>query len=211
MIIAIDGPTASGKGTISQSVASRYNLRRLDTGSLYRAVALAVLDANEDPSNAAAAERAARALDLQTIDEHRIRSAAVGQAASLVAAMGGVRRILREVQRAFAAAPGGAVLDGRDIGTVICPDADVKLFVTASLDERARRRSRELNARGEALDLAEITRQIEDRDARDATRADSPLRRAPDAHLLDTTGLSIDEAAAAACRIIDSVVGGPRP
>jgi cytidylate kinase len=125
--------------------------------------------------------------------------------------MGGVRRILREVQRAFATAPGGAVLDGRDIGTVICPDADVKLFVTASLDERALRRSRELSARGEALDLAEITRQIEDRDARDATRADSPLRRAPDAHLLDTTGLSIDEAAAAACRIIDSVVGGPRP
>ena len=211
MIIAIDGPTASGKGTISQRVASRYNLRRLDTGSLYRAVALAVLDANEDPANAAAAERAARALDLQAIDEHRIRSAAVGQAASLVAAMGGVRRILREVQRAFATAPGGAVLDGRDIGTVICPDADVKLFVTASLDERALRRSRELSARGEALDLAEITRQIEDRDARDATRADSPLRQAPDAHLLDTTGLSIDEAAAAACRIIDSVVGGPRP
>jgi cytidylate kinase len=211
MIIAIDGPTASGKGTISQRVASRYILRRLDTGSLYRAVALAVLDANEDPSNAAASERAARALDLQTIDEHRIRSAAVGHAASLVAAMGGVRRILREVQREFASAPGGAVLDGRDIGTVICPDADVKLFVTASLAERARRRSRELSARGEAIDLAEITRQIEDRDARDATRADSPLRRAPDAHLLDTTGLSIDEAAAAACRIIDSVVGGPRP
>jgi cytidylate kinase len=192
-------------------VALRYNLRRLDTGSLYRAVALAVLDANEDPSNAAAAERAARALDLQAIDGHRIRSAAVGQAASLVAAMSGVRRILREMQRAFATAPGGAVLDGRDIGTVICPDADVKLFVTAALEERARRRSQELSSRGEAIDLAEITQQIEDRDARDATRADSPLRQAPDAHLLDTTGLSIDEAAAAACRIIDSVVGGPRP
>jgi cytidylate kinase len=211
MIIAIDGPTASGKGTVAQRIAQHYDLRRLDTGALYRAVALALIDAGDDPANPNAAARAARGLDPEKIDEDRIRSSGVGQAASIVAAMPAVREALRELQRSFARAPGGAVLDGRDIGTVICPDADVKLFVTAELQERAKRRARELAGRGEVVDLAELTRQIEARDARDAGRAVSPLLQAPDAHLLDTTGLSIDEAAAAACRIIDSVVGGPRP
>lgn len=210
MIIAIDGPTASGKGTIAKRIAAHYGFRRLDTGALYRAVALALIDAHLDPANEEAAIRAARTLDAGNIDEYRIRSAEVGYAASIVAAMPGVRQALRELQRAFAVAPGGAVLDGRDIATVICPDADVKLFVTASLEERARRRWLELEARGESVDLADLTAQISARDERDANRPISPLKQAPDAHLLDTTGLSIDEAAAAARRIIDAALKRPR-
>lgn len=204
MIIAIDGPTASGKGTLSKRIAAHYNLARLDTGALYRAVGLALIDAGIDPSNAAKAEAAARALDLAAIDEERIRTAAVGQAASVVAAQPAVRAALLTAQRAFAAQPGGAVLDGRDIGTVICPNADVKLFVTASLPERARRRWLELKGRGEDIEIADLTAQIEARDARDMNRADAPLRPAADAHLLDTTALSIDEAVTAARRIIDA-------
>ncbi len=206
MIIAIDGPTASGKGTIAKCVAEHYGLKRLDTGALYRAVALAVLDTGADPTDPAAALAAARALDPAAIDETRIRSGAVGTAASLVAAMPAVRAELLALQRRFAADPAGAVLDGRDIATVICPEADVKLFVTASLEERVRRRWRELEARGEPTDLLALTAEIAARDARDAARPVSPLVQAPDAHLLDTTGLTIDEAAAAARRIID----GPR-
>jgi cytidylate kinase len=211
MIIAIDGPTASGKGTIAKRVAEHYRLRRLDTGALYRAVALALLDAGQDPADETAALAAAKALDAARIDEDRIRSARVGHAASLVAAMPAVREALRDLQFAFARRPGGAVLDGRDIGTVICPDADVKLFVTASLQERARRRWLELKARGEEIDLEELTRQIAQRDERDANRPISPLRQAADAHLLDTTGLSIDEAAAAARRLIDAALQRPPP
>ena len=203
MIIAIDGPTASGKGTIAKRVADHYGLKRLDTGALYRAVALAALDAGADPNDPAAALAAAQALDPAAIDETRIRSGAVGTAASLVAATPAVRAELLALQRRFAADPAGAVLDGRDIATVICPNADVKLFVTASLEERARRRWRELEARGEPTDLLALTAEIAARDARDAARPVSPLLQAPDAHLLDTTGLSIDEAAAAARRIID--------
>lgn len=209
MIIAIDGPTASGKGTVAKRIAAHYGLRRLDTGALYRAVALALLDAGHDPADEAAAVAAARTLDADAIDEDRIRSARVGHAASIVAAMTPVREALRSLQFSFAHAPGGAVLDGRDIGTVICPDADVKLFVTASLAERARRRWLELKARGEDIDLAALTAQIAQRDERDANRPISPLRQAADAHLLDTTGLSIDEAAAAARRIIDAAIQRP--
>jgi cytidylate kinase len=204
MIIAIDGPTASGKGTLAARLAQHYGLPRLDTGALYRAVALALLDAKANPADPAAAETAARALNLGAIDESRIRSAAVGQTASIVAAMTNVRAVLREAQRAFAAQPGGAVLDGRDIATVICPYADVKLFVTASLPARAERRWKELQAKGEAISLEDLTRQIEERDARDTNRPDSPLRQAPGAHLLDTTALSIEAAVAAARRIIDA-------
>ncbi len=210
MILAIDGPTASGKGTLSKRLAAHYGLARLDTGALYRAVGLALLEADADTGDAAAAEAAARALDLTAIDEDRIRSAAVGDAASKVAAMPGVRAALLSAQRAFAAQLGGAVLDGRDIGTVICPEADVKLFVTASLPVRAERRWRELVARGEAISLDEITRRIEERDARDASRPDAPLRQAPDAHLLDTTALSIEAAVAAARRIIDAARSRPQ-
>jgi len=206
MIIAIDGTTASGKGTLSRRIAAHYELKRLDTGAIYRAVALALLDAGADPADAAAAEAAARALDLEAIDEDRIRSGPVGAAASVVAAMPGVRAALLAAQRAFAAAPQGAVLDGRDIGTVVCPDADVKLFVVADLSVRSERRWKELHARGESLTLEDVAAEIAARDRRDSERPVAPLRPAADAHLLDTTALSIEAAAAAACRIIDAVL-----
>lgn len=206
MIVAIDGTTASGKGTLSKKVAERYGLKRLDTGALYRAVALALLDAGVDPADAARATAAAEALDLEAIDEDRIRSGPVGTAASIVSAIPAVRDALLEAQRRFAAAPQGAVLDGRDIGTVVCPHADVKLFVTADLPVRAERRWRELQGRGEQLTLAQVEADIAARDKRDAERPISPLKPALDAHLLDTTSLSIEAAAAAACRIIDAVI-----
>jgi cytidylate kinase len=209
MIIAIDGPTASGKGTVAAGVARHYGLKRLDTGSLYRAVGLSVLDAGGDPEEQAAAVRAAKALDLGAIEETRIRSSAAGLAASKVAAIPGVRAVLREAQRAFAADPAGAVLDGRDIGTVICPEAEAKLFVTASLAVRTERRLKELRARGEQISFEELQAQIAERDARDAQRADSPLRQALDAHLLDTTDLSIEASVEAACRIIDTALQRP--
>jgi cytidylate kinase len=207
MIIAVDGPTASGKGTVAKALAERYGLKRLDTGSLYRAVGLAVLDAGGDPSDAAAALAAAQALDLGAIDETRIRSSAAGLAASRVAAIPEVRAVLRRAQQVFAADPKGAVLDGRDIGTVICPNAEVKLFVTASLEERTRRRLAELRARGEQISFEELQAQVAERDERDINRAESPLRQAADAHLLDTTGLSIEAAAQAAYAIVDAKMG----
>ena len=206
MIIAIDGTTASGKGTLARKVAERYGLKRLDTGAIYRAVALALLDAGLDPSDAVQAALAAETLDLDRIDEQRIRSGPVGTAASIVSAIPAVRDALLDAQRRFAAAPQGAVLDGRDIGTVVCPNADVKLFVTADLSVRAERRWRELQGRGEPVTLAQVEREIAARDKRDAERPVAPLKPALDAHLLDTTSLSIEAAAAAACRIIDAVI-----
>ena len=206
MIIAIDGTTASGKGTLARKVAERYGLKRLDTGAIYRGVALALLDAGVDPADAAKAARAAETLDLEAIDEERIRSGPVGTAASIVSAIPAVREALLEAQRRFAAAPQGAVLDGRDIGTVVCPNADVKLFVTADLSVRAERRWKELQARGESSTLAQVEAEIAARDKRDAERPIAPLRPALDAHLLDTTSLSIEAAAAAACQIIDAVL-----
>lgn len=210
MIIAVDGPTASGKGTIAKQLAEHYGLKRLDTGSLYRAVGLAVLDAGGDPDDESAAVAAARSLDLGAIDESRIRSSAAGLAASRVAVIPAVRAVMREAQRAFAADPAGAVLDGRDIGTVICPEATVKLFVTASLAERTRRRLAELHARGETISFAELERQIAERDERDANRKDSPLRQAEGAHLLDTTSLSIEAAAEAAFALVDAALSSPK-
>lgn len=204
MIIAVDGPTASGKGTIAKALAQHFGLKRLDTGALYRAVGLAVLDAGGDPGDEAAAVAAARALDLGAIDEDRIRSSQAGLAASKVAQMPGVRAVLRETQRVFAADPQGAVLDGRDIGTVICPDADVKLFVTASLEERTKRRHAELLARGETITFAELMAQIAERDRRDTERKDSPLVQAADAHVLDTTALDVEAAAKAAVAIAEA-------
>lgn len=206
MIIAVDGPTASGKGTVAKNLAERYELKRLDTGSLYRAVGLAVLDAGGDPADVSAAVAAAEALDLGAIDEHRIRSSAAGLAASKVAALPLVREVLRRAQMTFAADPNGAVLDGRDIGTVICPNADVKLFVTASLEERTRRRLAELRGRGEEISFDVLQAQIAERDHRDMSRKDSPLYQAADAHLLDTTDLSIDQAAEAAYAIVDAAM-----
>lgn len=209
MIIAVDGPTASGKGTIAQRLAEHYGLKRLDTGSLYRAVGLAVLDAGGDPGDEAAAVAAAERLDLNAIDQYRIRSSTAGLAASKVAAMPAVRVVLRRAQRVFANDPKGAVLDGRDIGTVICPDATVKLFVTADLAVRTERRLRELRGRGETIEFEELRAQIAERDKRDMERADSPLIQARDAHLLDTTSLSIEDAVKAACRIVDGVLARP--
>lgn len=206
MIIAVDGPTASGKGTVAKNLADHYGLKRLDTGSLYRAVGLAVLDAGGDPSDTKAAVAAAEALDLGAIDEHRIRSSAAGLAASKVAVIPEVRAVLRRAQQVFANDPKGAVLDGRDIGTVICPNADVKLFVTASLEERTRRRLAELHARGEQISFEDLQAQIAERDDRDMQRKDSPLYQAPDAYLLDTTALSIEAAAQAACAIVDAAI-----
>lgn len=206
MIIAVDGPTASGKGTVAKALAEHYGLKRLDTGSLYRAVGLAVLDAGGDPSDVNAAVAAAEALDLGAIDESRIRSSAAGLAASKVAAIPEVRAVLRRAQQVFANDPKGAVLDGRDIGTVICPNADVKLFVTASLEERTRRRLAELRARGEQIGFEELQAQIAERDQRDMSRKDSPLYQAPDAVAVDTTGLSIAETARIVIGVVDAAM-----
>jgi cytidylate kinase len=210
MIIAVDGPTASGKGTVAKNLAEHYGLKRLDTGSLYRAVGLAVLDAGGEPTDERAAVAAAERLDLSAIDESRIRSSAAGLAASKVAVIPTVREVLRRAQIAFAADPRGAVLDGRDIGTVICPNADVKLFVTASLGERTRRRLTELHGRGEQINFEELQAQIAERDERDMSRKDSPLYQAADAHLLDTTALSIEAAAQAAYAIVDTALAQRR-
>lgn len=208
VVIAVDGPSASGKGTVAKQLARHYGLPHLDTGLLYRAVGVGALRAGADPGDAAAAEAVARALDPASFDEHELRSAGAGAAAAQVAAMPGVRRALLDLQRNFAAQAGGAVLDGRDIGTVICPDADAKLWVTASPEERARRRWRELDARGEPIAYEQVLAQLAERDARDASRADAPAKPADDAHLLDTTHLSIDAAFAEARRIVDAALQG---
>jgi cytidylate kinase len=208
MIIAIDGPTASGKGTVAAGVARHFGLKRLDTGALYRAVGLAVLDAGGDPGDERSAVAAAEALDLAHIDEHRIRSSAVGLAASKVASISAVRAALLKAQRTFAADPAGAVLDGRDIATVICPDADVKLFVTASVDARTQRRLAELRNRGEAIEFDQLKAQIAERDQRDMNRAEAPLRQSEGAFLLDTTDLTVEQSVAAAIAIIERARGG---
>jgi cytidylate kinase len=208
MIIAIDGPAASGKGTLGKSLASHYGLRHLDTGLLYRAVAKAVLDAGEKPDDASAAIGAAQALDLTHIDEKALKAPAVGEAASIVAAFPKVRTVLVAVQRGFAAKPPGAVLDGRDIGTVICPGADVKIFVTATPEVRARRRYTEFSAMGQRLDEAAVLADIVKRDERDTNRPVSPLKQAPDAHLLDTTNMDISTAIRAAIDIVEATRAG---
>lgn len=208
MIIAIDGPAASGKGTISKRLAAHYGLPHLDTGLIYRAVGRLVMDRGQALTDAAAAEAAARDLRLDALDETRLRGKEMGEAASLVAAVPGVRAALLAAQRAFAAQPGGAVLDGRDIGTIVCPQAAVKIFVVASAEERARRRTRELLGRGEAADEAEILADIRKRDARDAGRTDAPLVAAADAVTLDTTALGVEAAVAAAIAIAESQIRG---
>lgn len=203
MIIAIDGPAASGKGTLAKRLAAHFGLPHLDTGLLYRAVALALLDAGHPLEDAAAAVAAATALDPGRFDETRLRGREMGEAASVVAALPPVRAALLDFQRAFAAGGHGAVLDGRDIGTVVCPDAEVKLFVTASAEERARRRARELAARGAAADEAAILADIRRRDERDSTRATAPLVPAADALVLDTSALSVEAAFAAALQLVE--------
>jgi CMP/dCMP kinase len=208
MIIAIDGPAASGKGTLGKKLAAHYGLRHLDTGLIYRAVAKAVLDAGRRPDDVTAAVAAAKALDPSGFDEAALKIPAIGEAASVVSAIPDVRKALLAVQRSFAAAPPGAVLDGRDIGTVICPDADVKIFVTAAPEVRARRRAAEYRAAGRQIDEAAVLADIRKRDERDQSRAAAPLKRAPDAHLLDTTHLDIDAAIRAAIDIVEATRAG---
>jgi CMP/dCMP kinase len=207
MLIAIDGPAASGKGTLGRLIAAHYDLPHLDTGKLYRAVARDTLAAGHAPSDADAALAAANTLDPATLDDPKLMEGRLGEAASIVAGHPGVREALRAYQRAFAGQVSGAVIDGRDIGTVICPDADVKLFVTASAETRALRRYRELREAGRGVTEAEVLADIERRDERDKTRAISPLRKARDAYLLDTTNLDIDAAFKAAIALIDAAMG----
>jgi len=204
MIIAIDGPAASGKGTLGKRLAAHYRLRHLDTGLLYRAVGKAMLDGGHDLADRHRAAATAKLLDPSTFDEAALKRHAVGEAASVVSAIPEVRSALLELQRNFAASPPGAVLDGRDIGTVICPDADVKIFVDAAPQVRAARRAAEFRASGQQVDEAEILADILRRDQRDRSRAAAPLIRAPGAHLLDTTHLDIDAAFRAAIEIIEA-------
>jgi cytidylate kinase len=208
MIIAIDGPAASGKGTIARQIAAVYGLHHLDTGLLYRAVAKAMLDAGYPPDDAPRATEAAIALDPTKFDEHALKLAPITEAASVVAAIPQVRQALMNYQRGFATKPPGAVLDGRDIGTVIAPGADVKLFVVASPEVRAKRRTLELQVRGEPTDESEVLADLLRRDERDSRRTAAPLMQAPDAHLLDTTHLGIDAAFRAAVDIIEAVRAG---
>ena len=195
--VAIDGPAAAGKGTISRAVAAHFGFAHLDTGLLYRAVGARMLD-GLDPVEAATT------LDPADLDRDNLRAPEISQAASKVAAIAEVRAALVDFQRAFAARAGGAVLDGRDIGTVICPDAAAKLFVTASDMVRAERRYRELAASGVETSFDEVLQDTRERDARDSERAAAPLKPAEDAIILDTSTLSIDEAVSAAIAAIEA-------
>jgi CMP/dCMP kinase len=205
MIIAIDGPAASGKGTIARQLAGVYGLHHLDTGLLYRAVAKALLDAGQSPDDSARATEAAVMLDPSKFDDNALKLQAITEAASVVAAIPQVRQALINYQREFATKPPGAVLDGRDIGTVIAPGADVKLFVVASPEVRAARRTLELRARGETAEEAEVLADLLRRDERDSRRTAAPLMAAPDAHMLDTTDLGVDAAFRAAVAIVEAV------
>ncbi len=208
MIIAIDGPAASGKGTIARQLAAVYGLQHLDTGLLYRAVAKAMLDAGHSLDDVERATEAAITLDPTKFQDNSLKLQAITEAASVVAAIPQVRQALMNYQREFATRPPGAVLDGRDIGTVIAPGADVKLFVVASPEVRAARRVLELRARGEVADEQEVLADLLRRDERDSRRTAAPLKVAPDAHLLDTTHLGIDAAFRAAVDIIEAVRAG---
>jgi cytidylate kinase len=202
-VIAIDGPAASGKGTLARRLAEHYGLPHLDTGLLYRAVACSLIDEGLPLDDVTAAEAAARGLSLTEFDPERLRSREMGEASSVVAAIPAVRASLIDMQRSFAARSEGAVLDGRDIGTVICPTATVKIFVTASPETRAQRRALELASRGEDVDYAAILEDVRARDARDSERALAPLKAAEDAVMLDTSALDRDEAFAAALAIVE--------
>jgi CMP/dCMP kinase len=205
-IIAIDGPAAAGKGTLSRRIAEDYGFHHLDTGLTYRATAKALLDAGLPLDDELLAEEMAREVELAGLDRSVLSVHSVGEAASKIAVMPLVRQALVEAQRAFSKREPGTVLDGRDIGTVVCPDAPVKLYVTASPDVRARRRFDEIAASGIPADYLEILADIIKRDERDMGRADSPLRPADDAHLLDTSEMSIEAAFLAAKSIIDAAL-----
>ena len=205
MIIAIDGPAASGKGTLAALVAAHLGYDCLDTGLLYRAVARDVRAAGGALDDEAAAARAATMLDVTTLGDPELKAATMGEAASVVAGHPAVRAALLDLQREFARRPPGVVMDGRDIGTVVCPDADVKIFVTADVEVRARRRFDELAVRGEAVTYEGVLEVIKRRDARDQGRSAAPLRAASDAVVLDTTGMTVSEALEAALDIVARV------
>ena len=208
MIIAIDGPAASGKGTLARRLAQHYGYRHLDTGVIYRAVAHALLQKGADLQDERLAVEAALELDPETFGDPALKSHDVGSAASVVSAIPAVREVLLDFQRQFAASPPGAVLDGRDIGTVICPNADVKIFVVADAKVRAHRRTLEARARGEDADEAKVLQDIIQRDERDKNRASAPLKQAPDAYLLDNTNLDIEAGVRAAIDIVEAVRAG---
>jgi len=203
MIVAIDGPAAAGKGTLAERLAAHYGLPYLDTGLLYRLVGKNMADQKLDLDDAAAAGRVAGAIDPVRLNEPGLRGRGAGELASRVAVHPEVRAALMAFQRAFAAGPGGAVLDGRDIGTAVVPEADVKIYVTASPEVRARRRTDELVAKGRTIEFDRILDEIRQRDARDAGRAAAPLAKAVDAHLLDTTDMDIETAFRAAVDIVE--------
>lgn len=217
LVIAIDGPAAAGKGTLSKRVAQAYGFAHLDTGALYRAVGVSVLRAGGDPADAEAAAQAARALrpDDGILNDPALRNDEAAQAASKVAAVPAVRAALLDFQRQFAATPPGgapgAVLDGRDVGTVVCPNADAKLFVTASVEVRADRRLKELRERGIPAIPSDVLEDMKARDARDSQRTVAPLLPAADAFVLDTSALDADQAFAAATAFIGTKTGfGPK-
>jgi len=203
-VVAVDGPAASGKGTIAKRLGQAFNLPVLDTGLLYRAVGVIVQRAGQDLDNAESAASAATILTADQLDDPILRTRAAGELASRVAVHAHVRAALLDFQRTFAAQEGGAILDGRDIGTVIAPDAAAKLYVTAAPEVRAERRWKQLQAQGEAVDLADVLADIRIRDGRDGGRDAAPMRPAPDATLLDTSEMTIEAAADAARRIVEA-------
>lgn len=204
--IAIDGPAAAGKGTLSRRIAEEYGFHHLDTGLTYRATAKALLDAGLPLDDEAVAEKVAREVELAGLDRSVLSAHAIGEAASKIAVMPAVRRALVEAQQAFSLREPGTVLDGRDIGTVVCPDAPVKLYVTASPEVRAKRRYDEIIGNGQPADYQAIFEDVKKRDERDMGRADSPLRPAEDAHLLDTSEMSIEAAFQAAKTLIEAAL-----
>ena len=206
MIIAIDGTLASGKGTIARRLAAHYGFAHMDSGQLYRATGVAAMRERVDLDDVADLADIAATLDLTRFDESELRTAEAGIAASKVAVIPEVRAALLQLQRTFAIQPGGAIIDGRDIGTVVCPDADVKLWVDADIKVRATRRWKELTAKGEALSLADMITQLKERDDRDRNRADSPMIAAADSVLIDTTHLTIDAAVDKARAAVDAVI-----
>ncbi|MBL70622.1 MAG: cytidylate kinase [Rhodobiaceae bacterium] len=211
-MIAVDGPAASGKGTLARRLAAHYDFAYLDTGALYRGVALSVILAGGNLENESDAVSAAESLDMARLEDNdfaaRLRTAETGLAASIVAAMPGVRATILAAQRQFATQPPdgkkGAILDGRDIGTIVCPDAAAKLFITARAEIRAERRFAELRANDGSLNLGTVLADIHARDARDEGRATAPMKQADDAPLLDTSDLSIEEAFAAALALVEA-------
>ena len=207
-VIAIDGTFASGKGTLAKALAAHYGYHYLDTGKLYRAAARDVLLAGEDPHDAVVATKFAKAIDPKSLEDPGLKQSEIAAAASKLAVHKTLRAALYDFQRTFAAKAPGAVLDGRDIGTVICPEAEVKLYVDAKPSERARRRHAELSGYGENISLETVAAQLAERDARDAGRTEAPLKPAADAHLIDTTEMSVQEVMDIAVRIVDGVMGG---